>query len=133
MRKRGEETQAEVLTALRRHHGPRSAYDILQDLSTTNPKIAPPTVYRALSALMARGCVHRVESLNAYLACQGGADRHASILSICNDCGTVKESVAPELVRELSRVIGVSGFSPLRHVIEVHGLCGSCGAGQALA
>ena len=133
MSKRGEETQAEVLAVLRRHRGPLSAYDVLGELRDSNPKIAPQTIYRALAALKERGRVHRLESLNAFIACQCGRHHHASILSICDDCGAVEESEAPDLLNELSSIIRMSGFAPMRHVIEVHGLCASCGAGRAPA
>ena len=131
MSKRGEKLQAEVLAVLRRRRGPLSAYDVLGELRDAYPKIAPPTIYRALSALMERGRVHRLESLNAYVACQCDGHRHAAVLSICDDCGTVEESVAPDLLKELSRIAGKSGFAPRRHVIEVHGVCGTCGTGEA--
>ena len=133
MTKRGEQVQSQVLAALRRHRDPLSAYGVMGELRAANPKIAPPTIYRALSALTKSGRAHRLESLNAYIACQCHPHQHASILSICDDCGTVEESVAPNLLRELSGIIGKSGFAPRRHVIEVHGLCGSCGSGQAPA
>jgi len=127
MGKRGETFQTEVLTVLRRHGGPLSAYDILGTFREATPKIAPPTIYRALAALTERGRVHRLESLNAYIACQCKGHRHASVLSICDGCGAVEESVAPDVLKELSRVAGKSGFAPKRHVIEVHGVCGTCG------
>ena len=133
MSKRGEEIQAEVLAVLRRRRGPLSAYDVLGELREDNPKIAPPTIYRALAALTERGRVHRLESLNAFIACQCDRHQQASILSICDDCGIVEESVAPDLLTELSSIIAMSGFAPMRHVIEVHGLCASCGAGQVPA
>ncbi len=133
MSKRGEVIQAEVLAVLRRRRGPLSAYDVLEELREDNPKIAPPTIYRALAALTGRGRVHRLESLNAFIACQCDRHQHASILSICDDCGAVEESVAPDLVNALSSIIARSGFAPMRHVIEVHGLCASCGAGQVPA
>jgi len=120
----------EVLAALQKSHGPLTAYDILRELSAAHPKIAPTTVYRALATLTERGCVHRIESLNAYIPCHGESHHSHSILSICNDCGTVEERVSPDLLTHLSSVIGTSGFAPTRHVIEVHGLCGSCGAGK---
>ena len=130
MSKRGEKNQAEVLAVLSRRRGPLSAYDILAELRKANPKIAPPTIYRALAALTERGCVHRLESLNAFIACRSNRHRKAAILSICHDCGSVDESVAPDLLKELSNFIGKSGFAPTRHVIEVHGRCASCGTEQ---
>ena len=122
--------QADVLAVLRRCGRPLSAYDVLDELRESHPRIAPPTIYRALAALRERGRVHRLESMNAFIACQFDGHAQASILSICDDCGTVEESVAPELLEGLSSVAGRSGFRPSRHVIEIHGLCASCGAGQ---
>ena len=105
-----------------------SAYDILAKLREDHPKIAPPTVYRALSALTDRGHVHRLESLNAYVSCQCADDHDhgPSVLSICDDCGGVEENVAPELMAQLSGVAAKSGFTAQRHVVELHGLCASC-------
>ena len=45
--------QAEVLAVLRRRRDPLSAYDVLGELDEANPKIVPPTICRALSALTA--------------------------------------------------------------------------------
>lgn len=132
MGRRGEVLQAEVLEIMRRRARPLSAYDVLGELREANAKIAPPTVYRALAALTDRGRIHRLESLNAYIACQCDGHRHASILSICSDCGTVEESVAPDLLAKLSTVTGKTGFAAQRHVIEIHGVCASCGTGPAL-
>ena len=125
--------QADVLAVLRRRDTPLSAYNILDELRVTNPKIAPPTIYQALAALTERGHVHRLESLKAYIACQCGSHQNALILSICDDCGTVEESFATDLLKMLASIVGKSGFAPMRHVIEVHGICGSCSAGQAPA
>lgn len=129
MSKRAHETQSQVLAVLRSHRDPLSAYDVIGELRQVNPKIAPPTVYRALAALIDRGQVHRVESLNAFMACQCDRHQHASILAICDDCGTVEENFEPDLLDALSSVVAQSGFAPTRHVIELHGFCSSCGTG----
>ena len=131
MSKRGEKMQAEVLAVLRRSRRPLSAYDVLRQLRAAHPTIAPPTIYNALAALSKRGRVHRVESLKAFIACQCDSHQHASILSICDDCGTVEERVAPDLLENLSCILGESGFAPLRHVIEIHGVCAACSSGAA--
>ncbi len=133
MARAGEKMQADVLAILRRRGGPVSAYEVLAELRRDNPKLAPTTIYRALSALGEMRKVHRLESLNAYMACKCDQHQHAAILSICGDCGSVEESVAPELLKRLTRIAGKSGFAPTRHVIEVHGTCASCGTGQAPA
>ncbi|MGK7913433.1 MAG: Fur family transcriptional regulator [Synechococcus sp.] len=130
MGRRANTTQSKVLAVLRSHHAPLSAYDVIGELRQVSPKIAPPTVYRALEALAGRGLVHRLESLKAFIACQYDRRQHASIFAICNNCGAVEESLAPDLFEELSRVAGQSGFTSTRHVIELHGLCASCQTGD---
>lgn len=129
MSQRGKRIQAQVLAVLRSHRAPMSAYQMLECLRGENPRLAPPTIYRALAALTDRGSVHRLESLNAFIACQRDRHRQASILSICNDCGDVEENVSLELLKTLSGIAGRSGFAPARHVIEIHGQCASCESG----
>ncbi len=133
MRSKGNGIQTEILGVLRQHVTPLSAYDILAKLRVHQPKIAPTTIYRALSTLTDQGKVHRLESLNAFMASQCNQHKHAAILSICDGCGRVKESVAPDLLGEIAKLINQSGFKPLRHIIEVHGLCANCDQGQVPA
>ena len=131
MGKRGEEMQTAVLAILRDSKSPHSAYTLLDRLQETYPKIAPPTVYRALAALVERGQIHRLESLNAYVACQSEAHHQTSVLSICEDCGIVEETFDPDIFSRLSAALRKSGFSAQRHIIEVNGICASCGPAQA--
>ncbi|MEO0773632.1 MAG: transcriptional repressor [Pseudomonadota bacterium] len=128
MTTRGEQMQAHVLRVLKREGAALSAYDVLDALRADHPKIAPPTVYRALNALIDKGGVHRVESLNAFIACNSDHHDHdhGSIMSICDDCGSVEENAAPEVVSNLSGLLGKAGFEAQRHVIEVHGVCSDC-------
>lgn len=123
--------QTAVLAILRDSKSPHSAYTLLDRLQETYPKIAPPTVYRALATLVERGQIHRLESLNAYIACQSEAHHQASVLSICEDCGAVEENFEPDIVSRLSAALRKSGFSAQRHIIEVNGICESCRPAQA--
>ena len=126
MTQRGKRMQAEVLAVLRSHRAPMSAYEMLERLRRENPRLAPPTIYRALAALTDRGSVHRLESLNAFMACRRHRHSQASILSICKACGDVEENVSPELLETLAGIAEKSGFAPARHVIEMHGQCAAC-------
>ena len=103
-----------------------SAYDVLAELRQFNPKIAPTTVYRALNALMERKKIHRLESMNAYIACQCEHHQQTPILAVCDDCGSVAECLAPTVLSALSDVADQSGFSATRQVIELRGRCVSC-------
>ena len=131
MGKRGKQMQTEILTILRDSKNPYSAYTLLERLQETYAKIAPTTVYRALAVLGERGQIHRLESLNAYVACQSEAHHQASVLSICEDCGIVEETFEPDIFSRLSAALRKSGFSAQRHIIEVNGICASCGPSQA--
>ena len=61
MNQRGKRVQADVLAVLRSRRTPMSAYEMLGRLREENPRLAPPTIYRALAALADRGSVHRLE------------------------------------------------------------------------
>ena len=126
MDKRGENMQAEILSIMRTEKSAHSAYDLLDELREKYSKIAPPTVYRALAALIERGQVHRLESLNAYIACQCEDHHQPSIFTICNDCGIVEENFEPSVFSKLSSALQNSGFLVQRHVVEVNGTCASC-------
>ena len=128
MRTRGEEMQERILAILVHNRGALAAYDVLEQLRPSHPNIAPTTIYRALNALTERGQVHRLESRNAFIACTCVQHEHDAILSICNECGRVEESVAPKITTELSSLAGETGFAASRHVIEVHGVCALCNA-----
>lgn len=125
--------QVEVLAVLRRHGTPMSAYEVLDHVRSGHQRLAPPTIYRALAALVERGGVHRLESLKAFVACRCERRGHVPIFAICEECGTVEESVSPRVTDELSRVAGETGFAPARQVIEVHGQCARCGSEGAPA
>ena len=103
-----------------------SAYKVLNELKVFNPKIAPPTVYRALNALAERGQVHRLESMNANVACRCAKHQHTPVLSVCEECGQVDESLAPQVMSALSDVTGQTGFTSTHQVIELYGRCISC-------
>ena len=125
--------QLDVLAVLRQNNHPLSAYDVLRELRIAEPKLAPTTIYRALAALTEKGKVHRLESLNAFVACTCGSHRQDSILSICDRCGAVEESIAPRILSELAKLTEKSGFAAMRHVIEIHGRCALCSSAKVSA
>lgn len=84
MSKRGK-MRAEALADLSRRGGPLSAYDVLGELREANPKIAPPTIYRAPSTLAERGRAYRLEAFNAFIAsrCALRRNRAEGVLQQC--------------------------------------------------
>lgn len=128
MSKRNETWAETVVGIICEHSRPLSAYDILDQLRSEYPKLAPMTVYRALNALVKQGRVHRLESLNAYVTCTCEETNYSPIMSICGDCGTVEECDAPAVFSQLATAFGKTGFTAEHHVIEVHGQCADCRA-----
>jgi len=107
-------------------HKPIGAYAILESLGEESKSAAPPTVYRALDFLIEAGLVHRLDSLNAYIGCPDPASRHAGQFLICRECRTVAElgnSAVEELVAEKA---GELGFTAIRQMLEIEGLCKLC-------
>lgn len=117
-----------VLAEIEAADRPLTAYDILDRLRPGRPKVAPTTVYRALARLTEADRVHRIETLNAYVACpSAGAHAHGeTILAICDDCGTVGEHLAPGAIAAIADTLGQNGFRAARPVVEVRGRCAGC-------
>jgi len=105
---------------------PISAYEILATLGkvTNNPK--PPTVYRAIEFWQKIGFIHRIESLNAYVACEAGHQHNGTQFMICDDCGTVTEKHLCELPETLKDSTVDDTFTPSRWYFEIHGVCKAC-------
>lgn len=118
-----------VLELVCESHSPVGAYDLLARLGgERNARAAPPTIYRALDFLMEHGLIHRINSLNAYVACFGPHRPHDACLFICERCRTVEESDAIALRRALEREAADTGFSVRRQTIEITGVCRGCAA-----
>lgn len=107
---------------------PLKAYDILAMLRTGRESAVPPTVYRALDFLVAEGFVHKVEALNAFIACDYSHPHEADILLICEACQRVVEFDSHTFQHALSEMIEGVGFMPTVQKIELKGLCADCHA-----
>lgn len=128
MRKQAATRQADILDVLQMTDAPMTAYQILGQLQKAEPDIAPPTVYRALTALTDQGRAHKLESLKAFVLCRCDHDKSLPVLTICEDCGIVEEHDGGSLVPNLSSLIAASKFVPKRHIVELHGHCSACAA-----
>jgi len=116
-----------VLELICASHVPVGAYDLLERLGRERKtRAAPPTVYRALDFLMQHGLIHRINSLNTYIACFGPHRPHDACLLICENCRTVDEVEAQSLRRTIDRKAADHGFSVRGQTIEVTGLCRAC-------
>ena len=111
------------------------AYDLLDRLRPDVGSPKPPTVYRALDFLSRHGLIHRVEALNAYVACDhnhvhdhahdhgDGSHRHLAEFFICEKCHRVDERHAHNHEDCIP-----DGFAITRSVVEHYGVCNNCAA-----
>jgi Fur family zinc uptake transcriptional regulator len=120
-----------VLDVLSRTGTPLSAYQILDELRTEGFR-APLQVYRALDQLRGFGIVHRLESMNAFVACSHPADHSHTDepigFTICERCGTVAEIDDPDFQSFIDGISKRTGFQPEKTTVEIRGLCKACAA-----
>lgn len=121
--------QALVFETLEDAETPLTAYNILDQLNGQGLR-APLQVYRALDKLVEFGLVHRLESLNAFVACRHpGCDSHTAVaFAICEKCGKVSEITDAALVSSLKSLTVGAGFVPRKTTVEIRGLCSQCQA-----
>src|SRR5215467_8907854 len=99
-----------VLELLLEADAPLKAYDLIATFGEAGAPAKPPTVYRALEFLERLGFAHRIESLNAYVACRQGPDAHAAAFLICDCCGDTRE-VEPVGADQLVQLAQGSGYT----------------------
>ena len=108
--------------------GPLTAYQLLARLKETRANATPPTVYRVLDFLMQQALIHKVERLNAFIACTEADHHHDHPVQflICRSCGGVAEIEDVAVARALDDAAGRRGFHPGRAVVELDGTCAAC-------
>lgn len=121
--------QAIVLNALAGEEGPASAYSLLDRLRGEGLR-APQQVYRALEKLIEYGLVHKLESLNSFVACAHPHEhKHGpTAFAICDRCGQVQEFAEPAIEKRLKGWSKEHAFKMSTAVIEVRGICANCQA-----
>ncbi len=114
-----------VLRLLIESAEPSKAYDLLDNLNGEGaPK--PPTVYRALEFLQEQGLAHKIESLNAYVACGHTSHSHSAVFLICDNCGNAEELHATDTQSALVKETEAAGFVMNNAMVEVRGTCREC-------
>ena len=115
-----------ALELLLSEHRALGAYDLLARLSDDGLGSQPPVAYRALDFLVKAGFAHKIEALNAYLACAHLGDDHAPAFLICRSCRSVAETATAPMQGRLGAAAEAAGFLIERTVVEAQGLCPAC-------
>lgn len=124
-RRPAQEQDKLIFSALRDSGRAVSAYEIIDQLRD-RATLAPQTVYRSLERLIASGSAHRLESLNAFIACCQSEHQSAAVFAICDECGTVAEFAEPRAAETLSSWAKRAKFTLRSMTIELRGRCAAC-------
>ncbi len=119
-----------VLEILREAPRALGAYDVLERLKDEGRSAQPPTAYRALDFLVRNGLAHRVERLNAFVACGHPGTEHTPSFLICRGCDTVAEARIAARGGRLAKAAADTGFQIEKSAMEAVGLCSECRDGQ---
>ncbi|KJS43909.1 MAG: Fur family transcriptional regulator [Roseovarius sp. BRH_c41] len=115
-----------VLEILLSEHRAMGAYEILDILRDEGLGSQPPVVYRALDFLVTHGFAHKIERLNAFIACTHPGQKHTPAFLICRQCDAVAEAHAEPSKGMLGRAAADTGFVIEQAVVEAMGLCPKC-------
>ncbi|WP_338241935.1 Fur family transcriptional regulator [Aurantiacibacter hainanensis] len=117
----------DVFRALADQERPASAYDIAEEVGKRRGKrVAANSVYRILDLFVRTNLANRIESANAYLANTHPGCRHDCIFLICDDCGQADHFDDDKLTDALRNAGGAHGYTAVRPVVELRGLCADC-------
>ena len=120
-----------VLEILLESHAAMPAYGLLKRLDEDGFGSQPPVAYRALDFLMDQGFVHKVERLNAFVACMYPHEAHTPAFLVCRNCRSVAETRVASAPAALRQEAQATGFAIERSVMEAEGLCRDCASREA--
>lgn len=115
-----------ALEILLQEHRALGAYEMLDRLKEAGYGSQPPVAYRALDFLTANGFAHKIERLNAFIACMHPGETHTPVFMICRACNSVAEAQREPMQGQLGAIARAAGFLIERTVVEAEGLCPKC-------
>jgi len=115
-----------ALEILLQEHRALGAYEMLDRLRDAGFGSQPPVAYRALEFLVANGFAHKIERLNAFIACAHPGASHSPAFMICRICESVAEAQASPARGALGEAARDTGFTIERTVVEAEGICPAC-------
>lgn len=114
-----------VFEFLLRGHKPLGAYEVLYLLRQEGFASTPPIAYRVLDFLVTQGFVHRIQGLNAFVACSHPGSSHSPAFMICRKCEKVAEISDKDSQINISKSSGYD-FIVEKTTVEILGVCISC-------
>ncbi|KIC52058.1 transcriptional repressor [Tateyamaria sp. ANG-S1] len=115
-----------VLELLLQEHRALGAYALLDLLKDAGFGSQPPVAYRALDFLTEHGFAHKIERLNAFVACSHPDEHHSPAFMVCRLCDAVAEAHAIPAKSMINDAAKAVGFKVERTVVEAEGICPDC-------
>ncbi len=115
-----------VLEIMLQEHRAWGAYEILDRLRDEGHSAQPPIAYRALDFLVKNSFAHKIEQLNAFIACSHPGRPHAPVFMICRSCDTIAEDHNTPTKGPMEASAAAAGFLIERTIVEAVGLCPNC-------
>ena len=121
----------DILEILVASECPLSAYEVTEIFNQKNDnKMQPMSVYRMMEFLISANLVHKLKSINKFLACSHINCQHDHEIPqflMCQKCHSVKEiGVDRKIIDEISQNIQSAGYQLLNEQIEFDCLCSDC-------
>ena len=114
-----------VFEILLRDHKPLGAYEILDTLGKEGHSSSPPIAYRVLDFLIEHGFVHKIQGLNAFIACSKPNHIHSPAFVICRKCEKVAEIDEKKSGFRFQNP-GIDNFKVEKTTVELTGICTTC-------
>lgn len=106
---------------------PLKAYEILDKLKERGVR-APMTVYRALDGLEAKGHIHKLDGLNAFVLCNHEGPHVVQTFLVCETCSTVQELEVVAVEADIAPAVRAAAFDMHTARLEIKGNCTVCAA-----
>ncbi len=104
---------------------PLKAYEILDQLKDQGVR-APMTVYRALDGLEAKGHIHKIDGMNAFVLCNHEGPHVVQSFLVCEKCSTVEELDVLAVEAGIMAAVRAANFDMSNARLEIKGDCRNC-------
>lgn len=102
-----------------------SARQLYDELRAGGDKIGLATIYRTLQTMLESGEVDAVRADDGETLYRKCGPRHHHHL-VCRNCGLTVELDGPSVERWAAKAGDDNGFTDVKHVVELFGLCAKC-------
>ncbi len=115
-----------VLEIVASNHKPARAYDLLAKLKEGGFSDKPPTVYRALDFLIEHKMVHKLNTINAYVACFNNETEEVSCFLICEKCQDIEEFQDEGIIKAIANISKSKNIDVRNINLEISFKCDQC-------